>query len=98
MKSRLLLLALLIVPVSLMAAPVFIKAARLIDGHGGAPLVPAMVRIEGDRIAEVGAALTVPAGAQIIDLGGATLLPGLIDLHTHLAIRYRANWEKQLVQ
>ena len=61
-----------------------IKAARLIDGQGGAPLANAVVVIEGDRIARVGAALAVPAGAEVIDLGSATLLPGLIDCHTHL--------------
>ena len=61
-----------------------IKAARLIDGQGGAPLANAVVVIEGDRIARVGAALAVPAGAEVIDLGNATLLPGLIDSHTHL--------------
>jgi imidazolonepropionase-like amidohydrolase len=62
-----------------------VKAARLIDGQGGAPLANAVVVIEGDRIARVGAALPVPAGAEVIDLGSATLLPGLIDCHTHLS-------------
>ncbi len=61
-----------------------IKAARLIDGQGGAPLANPVVVIEDDRIARVGAGLPVPAGAEVIDLGGATLLPGLIDCHTHL--------------
>jgi imidazolonepropionase-like amidohydrolase len=61
-----------------------IKAARLIDGQGGAPLANPVLVIEGDRIARVGTALPVPAGAEVIDLGGATLLPGLIDCHTHL--------------
>jgi imidazolonepropionase-like amidohydrolase len=61
-----------------------IKAARLIDGQGGGPLANAVVVIEDDRIARVGAGLPVPAGAEVIDLGTATLLPGLIDCHTHL--------------
>jgi imidazolonepropionase-like amidohydrolase len=61
-----------------------VRAARLIDGHGGAPIQNAVVVIEGDRVARVGAGLPVPTGAEVIDLGGATLLPGLIDCHTHL--------------
>jgi hypothetical protein len=43
---------------------IVIKAARLIDGRGGAPLVPAMVRVNGDRIAEVGPRVAIPAGAR----------------------------------
>ena len=61
-----------------------LKAARLIDGQGGAPLANAVVVIEDDRIARVGAGLPVPAGAEVFDLGSATLLPGLIDCHTHI--------------
>jgi imidazolonepropionase-like amidohydrolase len=75
---------------------VVVKAARLIDGRGGRPLEPAMVRVAGDRIVEVGANLVVPANATVIDLGGATLLPGLIDLHTHLTDRETVHWETAL--
>jgi imidazolonepropionase-like amidohydrolase len=78
-------------------AVVVLKAARLVDGRGGAPLAPAMVRVDGDRIAEVGSRLTVPAGARVIDLGDATLLPGLIDLHTHLTDKFGVHWEQALV-
>jgi imidazolonepropionase-like amidohydrolase len=77
---------------------IVIKAARLIDGRGGPPLEPAMVRIAGERIAEVGTQITIPQAATIIDLGNATLLPGLIDLHTHLTDRYGTNWEEALVK
>jgi imidazolonepropionase-like amidohydrolase len=76
---------------------VVVKAARLVDGRGGAPLAPAMVRVDGDRIAEVGSRLAIPAGARVIDLGEATLLPGLIDLHTHLTDKFGVHWEQALV-
>ena len=66
------------------ASVVVIRAARLVDGTGSAPLTPAMVVVRGDRIDAVGSALQVPAGARVVDLGSATLVPGLIDLHTHL--------------
>ena len=78
------------------APTIVVKAARLIDGRGGPPLTPAMVRIAGERIVEVGAAIAVPPGATVIDLGGATLLPGLIDLHTHLTDRDDVHWETAL--
>ena len=76
---------------------VILKAARLIDGRGGAPLAPAMVRVEGARIAAVGETVQGPAGARVIDLGSATLLPGLIDLHTHLTDRPDVHWEEALL-
>jgi len=69
------------------AAPVtLVKAARLLDPRTGSVLAPAAVLIEGDKIKQVGSSsqITVPAGAKIIELGAATLLPGLIDGHTHL--------------
>ena len=75
-----------------------IKAGRLIDGRGGEPISPAMVRIEGEKIAEVGRNLNVPANAKVIDLGEATLLPGLIDLHTHLTNRMGVHWEDGLTK
>jgi imidazolonepropionase-like amidohydrolase len=63
---------------------IVVKAARLVDGQGGPPMQNAVVIIEDDRVARVGAGLPTPAGAEVIDLGRATLLPGLIDCHTHL--------------
>jgi len=70
------------------ALTILIKAGRLIDPKTGNVLSPAAVLIEGDRIKEVGPPTQVQAHAsgdvKTIDLGNATLLPGLIDGHTHL--------------
>lgn len=74
-----------------------LRAARLIDARGGSSISPGMVRVEGDRIAAVATQLDVPRGATLIDLGDATLLPGLIDLHTHLTNRMGVHWEDGLV-
>jgi imidazolonepropionase-like amidohydrolase len=76
---------------------VAIRAARLIDGRGGPPIAPAVVVVRGDRIESAGAAAAIPAGARVIDLGAATLLPGLIDLHTHLTST-GVHWEDELVK
>jgi imidazolonepropionase-like amidohydrolase len=65
--------------------PIVIRAARLIDGRGDAVISPAVVVVRGNRIESVGG--TPPAGAQVIDLGDMTLLPGLIDAHTHILLQ-----------
>ena len=75
-----------------------LRAARLIDGVSTTPVSPGMIRIEGERIAEVGSSVRTPPGARVIDLGDATLLPGLIDLHTHLTGDERVHWEDALVK
>jgi len=65
-----------------------ITAARLVDGSGAAPVEPAALLIEGDRIARAGrpAVVRAPDGASVDrrDYGAATILPGLVDAHTHL--------------
>ncbi len=63
---------------------IVLHAARLLDVQSGKIVTPGEVLVEGDRIAEAGAKVTRPAGAEVIDLGDVTLLPGLIDAHVHL--------------
>jgi imidazolonepropionase-like amidohydrolase len=75
-----------------------VKAGRLIDGRGGEPVGPVTVVVEGDRIQAAGRDVPVPQGAILIDLGSASLLPGLIDLHTHLTDRADVHWEEGLVK
>jgi imidazolonepropionase-like amidohydrolase len=84
-------LVFLIAAVSLWAQPratpssaIVLHAARLLDIQTGNITAPGEILVQGDRIAAVGASVTHPAGAQTLDLGDTTLLPGLIDAHVHL--------------
>ena len=63
---------------------VAIRAGRLFDSRNGKLLDNQVILIRGDRIADVGAGLEIPAGAAVIDLGAATMLPGMIDAHVHV--------------
>ena len=67
-----------------------LRAARMLDVQTGRIVSPAVVVIEKDRIKSVNPA-SVPAGT-VIDLGDVTLLPGLIDMHTHLSFDIEGNW------
>lgn len=67
-----------------MAAPVALRAARVLDVRSGTMKANAVVVIDGERITAV--TDRVPDGAEVIDLGDATILPGLMDMHTHLSV------------
>ncbi len=62
-----------------------IKNALLIDGSGASPLADANILIEEERITAVGKSVDIPKDAEVIDAGGKTVMPGLMDLHVHLA-------------
>src|ERR1700704_6880102 len=72
------------------APPVLIKAGRLIDGRSDAPQSGVGILIEGDRIKAVGPLAQIQGqarGARVIDVSQMTVLPGLIDTHTHLLLQ-----------
>ena len=64
--------------------PIVLHAARLLDVENGKIVTPGEVLVEGERIREAGTHVSRPAGAEVIDLGDTTLMPGLIDAHVHL--------------
>lgn len=72
--------------------PIVLQAAHLFDGRSGTLVSPGRVVVRGKRIEAVGPDVAVPAGARVIDLGDATLVPGYIDAHTHLAGDYDESW------
>jgi imidazolonepropionase-like amidohydrolase len=76
---------------------VVLHAARMLDVGGEKIVTPGEVLVKGDRIVAVGAHVDRPAGAEVIDLGDATLMPGLIDVHVHLFLHVGAE-DLQTVQ
>lgn len=82
-------------------AVVAIRAGALLDGKSDSPRRNQIVLIRGNRIEAVGdaTAVKVPAGAQVIDLSRATVLPGLIDTHTHVFLQgYDPDYDTQLLK
>jgi len=85
LKSLTLTICLLTLGLSAVAQVTVVKAGRLIDPDSGTVLTDQKILIVGNKIAAVGKELHIPAGANWIDLSEKTVLPGLVDCHTHLA-------------
>ena len=66
-----------------------IKAGRLIDPETATVTTNQVILVEGEKITAVGANLSIPSGATVIDLSNLTVLPGLVDAHTHMALTYK---------
>src|SRR5580698_6464444 len=64
-----------------------VRASRMLDVKSGSVVPNAVILIQDDKITAAGTSLKIPAGTDVVDLGNATLLPGLIDCHTHLMAR-----------
>jgi imidazolonepropionase-like amidohydrolase len=77
---------------------VVLKAARMFDGRGDTTVPNGVVIVESGRITAAGSGLPVPAGARVIDLGDATLLPGFIDAHVHLTGESSEDWYRAAVE
>ena len=75
-----------------------LKAARLFDGKSSSLLQNGVVIVRGDKIVDAGSNLPLPMGAQVIDLGDATLSPGFMDAHTHLTADYSGNYNERRLQ
>src|SRR5579862_5528653 len=74
---------------------IVLKAARMFDGKSNSLTTPGLIIVTDNKISAVGSGASVPAGAQVIDLGDATLLPGFIDAHTHLTMMHSDDWKQR---
>jgi imidazolonepropionase-like amidohydrolase len=72
-----------------------LKASRMFDGKSDALAKPGLVVVTDGKITGIGSGAAIPAGAEVIDLGDATLLPGFIDAHTHLTMMYSDDYKQE---
>src|SRR4051812_22397227 len=94
-----LLLVSLLIAVPAATEPILLRPARVFDGVNPAPHTGWQVQVDGDRIVAVGPNLTVSQGTRTIDLPGATLMPGMIEGHSHLFLHpYNETlWDDQVL-
>jgi imidazolonepropionase-like amidohydrolase len=74
---------------------IVLRAARMFDATSERMRTDAVIVVRGGRIVDIGSAATIPTGAKIIDLGDATLLPGFIDVHSHLTLEPDENYYRK---
>ena len=81
-------LAALVIPAGAAQNPIAFSGARIIDGTGRPPIEKGVLVVEGDHLAAVGAEgeITIPQNAEVVDLRGRTVIPGLISAHSHLGL------------
>jgi imidazolonepropionase-like amidohydrolase len=72
-----------------------LKATRLFDGKSNSLTTPGVVIVSDGKIVAAGSSATIPAGAEVVDLGDATLLPGFIDAHTHVTMMNSDDWKQR---
>ena len=99
--APILVAALLLAPLSQAAdihPAVVLRAAKFIDVEAGRIVAPAEILVEGERITEAGTKVRHPDGAEVVDLGSSTLLPGLIDVHVHLFLHPGIDEDMQTVK
>ncbi len=80
------------------AASIALVGASVVDIDGGRPLTNAVVLVEGERIAAIGSAddITIPPGAEVIDMQGAWLIPGLMNMHVHFGLKLPGTMSAEL--
>ncbi|MGA1994592.1 MAG: amidohydrolase family protein [Bryobacteraceae bacterium] len=88
-----------VMPLALSAADktYVLKAARMFDAESGQAAAPGLIVVTGNKIVGVGGGAAIPAGAETIDLGDATLLPGLMDAHTHLSMPFALDYRQTIL-
>ena len=79
------------------AAVTALRAARMFDGTSDSTIADAVVIVQGGRITAKGSRLPIPAGAQVVDLGDVTILPGFIDAHTHVTDESSDDWNADTI-
>ncbi len=89
MNQRFLMCLLVLAASAANAQTTVIRAGRLIDPETGRAATNQMIVVQGDKITAVGVNLEVPKDATVIDLSKETVLPGLVDAHTHLGLTYK---------
>jgi imidazolonepropionase-like amidohydrolase len=85
--------AVALAPSSVSGQVTAIRAGRLVDPEAGTVAANQVILVENGRFTAVGPNLAIPQGAEVVDLSGLTVLPGLVDAHNHLALTYKAEPE-----